>query len=96
MQTLGKFSDLYEGSPTAVFYSLPEYNQVRGELDKFGVSFHTKIIKAKKDKPAAYRIVLIDIAYADENCPHCGDPVVDYMWCRFCGDITALDEYHGS
>jgi len=93
---LAKFSQFYEGSPTAVFYSLPEYNEVRSELEHAGVSFRTKIIKAKRDKPCAYRLILVVDERDTEHCPHCGDGVVDYKWCRFCGDITALDEYNGS
>lgn len=30
---------------------------------------------------------------AKEKCPHCGDRLSDYKWCKSCGDITHLDEY---
>jgi hypothetical protein len=93
LKALDKFTERYQGSPTAIFYSLPEYNDTRAELSKAGVSFTSKIIKAKKDKPAAYRIVLIGVDYSNESCPHCGDALSDYFWCHHCGDITLLDEY---
>jgi hypothetical protein len=28
-----------------------------------------------------------------ENCPHCGDQLIEFLWCKHCGDITLLDEY---
>ena len=28
-----------------------------------------------------------------ENCPHCGDQLVEFLWCKHCGDVTLLDEY---
>lgn len=27
------------------------------------------------------------------KCPHCGDDLKEFLWCKSCGDVTDLDEY---
>jgi len=29
----------------------------------------------------------------DDVCPHCGAVLIDFNWCKHCGDIEQLDEY---
>ena len=28
-----------------------------------------------------------------KQCPHCGDELTEFLWCKHCGDVTLLDEY---
>ena len=33
------------------------------------------------------------MGYEVTSCPHCGDTLKEFLWCKSCGDVTDLDEY---
>jgi len=93
---------MYKGQKMATFSTLEECERVSQILTGLGVQYKQKI-RRKKSITEPYAIVLLDdpellLAYQEkgERCPHCGDETVDYKWCKFCGDITELDEYEDS
>ena len=92
-----KFDLVYEGHAAFKTSSIEEYNAAVAQLQGSGCSFRTKILKAKRNKPSAYIIQLVNahqLRMGDPTtCPHCGDGLVSFYWCKFCGDITALDEW---
>ena len=83
----------------ATFSTLDECERASAVLSKLNVRYKQKI-RRKKGIEEPYAIVLLDDpsllldqTEATEQCPHCGERLIDYKWCKFCGDITALDEY---
>lgn len=92
-----QFDLIYDGLPAYRTSSIEDYNATIKQLQGSGCSFRTKIIKAKRNKPSAYVIQLVNAHQPrlgdPTNCPHCGDDLVSFYWCKFCGDITTLDEW---
>ena len=83
----------------ATFSTLDECERCAAVLSQLNVRYKQKI-RRKKSIEKPYAIVLLDdpsllLAQTEvsEQCPHCGEHTTDYKWCKYCGDITHLDEY---
>ena len=83
----------------ATFSTLDECERVAAVLSQLNVRYKQKI-RRKKSITEPYAIVLLDDpslllaqTEASEQCPHCGEQLQEHHWCKFCGDITWLDEY---
>ena len=82
-----------------LFGTLDECERCAAVLSQLNVRYKQKI-RRKKSITDPYAIVLLDdpsllLAQTEqaESCPHCGEKLPEHNWCRYCGDITWLDEY---
>ena len=83
----------------ATFSTLDECERCAAVLSQLNVRYKQKI-RRKKNVEKPYAVILLDnvdllLAQTEvsEQCPHCGENTTDYKWCKYCGDITHLDEY---
>lgn len=91
-----KPQEKFEGFPSLRFDSLVDYQDYSDWLIKKRISFKTRIVKKRKQR-TQYLILLVEDSMIDGDgndvCPHCGSVLIDFNWCKHCGDIELLDEF---